>query len=101
MAKSGKARDEEIRAAEELAKEAGDVANLLHDSWTALVRCRKNFIKSAIKAGMAPGKAQEVYQGTLAEAQKEYTEAFKRAWELKDEHTALLLNVPAPKRGKG
>lgn len=98
MAKKGKPTPKEIRAAEELAREAGELADRSREQWTALVRCRKSFILMVIKAGLTPATALEVYQGTLAAAQEEYTEAFKRAWELKDEHTALLLNVDQPKK---
>ena len=77
-------------------QEAREVAAVLHDSWAALIRGKRLFLKSASLAGIKSAQANQQYKVLVEEAQKEYIAAFTRMCELSDEYTALKLGVSRP-----
>lgn len=94
------AKKDLIREAYERWQEAREVTLILHETWAATIRSKKNIVTSAMQAGVKPAVADKIYLDALANAQQEYIQAFTRMCELSDEYTALTLNVPAPKKKK-
>lgn len=92
------ANKDQVREAYKRWKEAREVALILHETWAATIRSKKSITESAMRAGVKPAVANQIYQDALANSQQEYIQAFTRMCELSDEYTALTLNVPAPKK---
>lgn len=98
MAKKDK--NDLTREAEARWKEAREVASILHETWAATLRSKRNILESAMKAGIKPATANQIYQDTLNNSLQQYTWAFTRMCELSDEYTSLTLSMPAPKKEK-
>jgi hypothetical protein len=93
------AKKKEVQEAYERWQEAREVSAVLHETWASLIRGKRLFLESALRAGVKTDKATQLHREMVDSAKEEYTKAFTDMCELSDEYTALKLGVfPPPKK---